>query len=68
MEMEACFSMKYLVSRIKSDDTLFGPLHRSEDGFSTLCGKALNENWFIVDNDGFGEITCKECLKRSHRD
>ena len=53
----------YTVQRIRKDDTLYGPLHGSVDAEKTICGIALNTNWYIIDNTFDGKITCKECLK-----
>jgi hypothetical protein len=55
-------SPKYTVSRCKLDDSLYGPLHGSEDGNNTICGMKLDENWWITNNTDDGVITCRRCL------
>lgn len=56
----------YTVSRCKADDTLYGPIHWSDDGELTFCDQDLSENaWFILTSDFSGEATCKKCIKRT---
>jgi hypothetical protein len=60
---------RYTVSRCRSDDTLFGPIHGGCDVggspcYETLCGQRIDDHWWIIgDMDyGHGQITCKKCL------
>lgn len=54
----------YTVRKVKEDDTLYGPSHGSVDGYTTIYGEELSENWFITNNTFDGVITCKKCLER----
>lgn len=47
----------------KTNDEKVGPLHWSDDGIKTLCGKDIDENWYILDNTFTGDATCKKCVK-----
>jgi len=51
----------YTVQKITKSDKLYGPIHGSEDGSQTLCGKSIDENWYILNNNHDGEMTCLEC-------
>jgi len=54
----------YTVYRCKSktSNDRIGPFHGSDYGEKTLCGKPIDEGWFIADNTFTGKITCKKCL------
>lgn len=59
-------SLSYTVQKITKTDKLFGPVHGAENDHETLCGKEINECWFILTNVlGEGEVTCKECKKHT---
>jgi len=47
----------------KTNDERKGPFHYSDDSIKTLCGKDIDENWYICDNTFSGTSTCKECLR-----
>ncbi len=54
----------YLVQKARmSDDRLYGPTHRSHDAKETLCHKAIDERWWVVDNSGDPGLipTCVKC-------
>jgi hypothetical protein len=53
----------YTVSRCRKDNTLYGKVHGSDDSTTTLCGLDIDSSWWVITNNGFGEITCKKCLK-----
>lgn len=53
----------YTIQRCKKDDTLYGPIHGSDNGETTLCGQDVDTNWWILNNTFDGIITCKKCLK-----
>ena len=57
------FFTLYTVCRCRKDDTLYGHIHGSKDGETTLCNQKLDENWMIINNTFDGKITCKKCLK-----
>ena len=50
-------------TKSKTDITKTGSFHFSDDGEYTLCGKLLDDNWYISDNTFSGEASCIECLK-----
>ena len=53
----------HTVQRIKSDDTLYGPVHGSHDGgHNTVCGQDINHKFWILTDNYDGEVTCKLCL------
>jgi hypothetical protein len=54
----------YTISRIRKNDTLYGPVHWSEDGDKTFCEiDTTSGNWYILTNDFSGEASCRACLK-----
>ncbi len=69
----------YTLSRChKKDDELFGSIHASEFAIDTLCGKKIDENWWVLSSPTIFEIrdsivgniqrvrksvTCKKCIK-----
>ena len=53
----------YTVQKIKKDDTFYGTIHGSDDGYETLCGQEVCYSWYILDNCFEGKKTCKKCLK-----
>lgn len=59
--------VRYVVSRCRSDDTLFGPIHCGCDVngspcYETLCGQRIDDHWWILGDRDDGQITCKKCL------
>lgn len=54
-------STVYSVRRIKRDMKAHGPHHGSRDGYSTVCGKSLDDGWYITHNNYDGPITCRAC-------
>jgi hypothetical protein len=56
---------QYTVQRARKDNTLYGPVHFSEDADTTLCGQTVDARWFILTTDGDGKATCKQCLKKA---
>ena len=59
---------RYTFSQCKGkDDTLFGAVHGSMDGQRNLCQEKelweLKGNWWCIDNDFDGKMTCKKCIK-----
>ena len=58
----------YTVSRCRSDDTLYGPVHWSADATVTFCGADLSVNsWWILSNDFSGDANCRKCRRISSR-
>ncbi len=54
---------QYSVQRAKvGSDIPFGKIHFSDDGIHTLCGKFLDEYWWILTNNHQGEATCTQCV------
>lgn len=53
----------YTVRICKSlkNDTRIGPYHYSHYATQTLCGREINERWWIENSEGKG-VTCKKCL------
>jgi hypothetical protein len=51
----------YTAGRVNSNDIPYGPVHSSDDGISTYCGKEINHLWFIFTNDYNGITTCRTC-------
>ncbi len=56
----------YAVAKCKDSDCLelSNIIHGSVWGAETICGKQLNENWYITANDATGVITCKDCIAK----
>ena len=53
----------YTVSRCRDDGTFYGPVHSSRDCDITLCGKNVDDRWWVVSNSGeLDTVTCKQCL------
>lgn len=40
-----------------------GALHYSDDAEVTLCGREVNEQWYVCDNTFTGVATCRECVR-----
>lgn len=57
----ACLYTVHRCRSLKSDERI-GALHYSDDGEATLCGKELDENWYILDNSFSGKATCRKCV------
>lgn len=57
--------MSYTVHYCKNkhDDSPRGLHHASKDAKETLCGKQIDERWYISNNTGDGKITCPRCLR-----
>ena len=53
----------YTTRRCRKNDVLYGSTHGSMNGDITLCGKNIDENWWILSNEFNGEVTCLECIK-----
>ena len=54
----------YTVSRCRSDDTLYGPIHWSADAETTFCGLDLSGHlWWVMSSNSKGYATCKNCIK-----
>ncbi|MCK5020008.1 MAG: hypothetical protein KAS32_23345 [Candidatus Peribacteraceae bacterium] len=53
----------YTAQHIRKDDVFYGPTHGSDDGDITVCQQKIDENWFIINNDSTGVISCKKCLE-----
>jgi hypothetical protein len=55
---------RYTVYKCKSmtSDEQVGSTHYSNDAESTLCGKDVNEYWYICDNRFTGVATCRKCV------
>ncbi len=59
--------IRYTVSRCRSDDTLFGPIHGGCDVngspcYETLCDQRIDDHWWIIGDKDITSITCKKCL------
>jgi len=56
----------YAVRRCRSmcNDDRYGPTHMSESCAVTLCGREIDEGWWIENQAGAG-VDCKKCLKRT---
>jgi hypothetical protein len=54
----------YSVQRCKDDDSKYGEIHFANDEFKTLCGIAINQNWWFLTNDHDGFSTCEKCNKK----
>ena len=54
---------RYTVQRISKKDKLFGKVHGSVDARETICGKEIDENWFILTADFEEGVTCEVCKK-----
>lgn len=55
--------MNYTVQRINKRDEFYGKVHGSHDANRTLCGLVVEYGWYILTNDGKGEVTCPKCCK-----
>lgn len=53
---------RYTVQRARGGDKLYGSTHASDECGLTYCGKEINFKWWILSNDGTGEVTCKTCI------
>jgi len=56
----------YQVYRCKSlkNNSKNSSVHYSKDAEKTLCGKNLNEYWYIMTNDlSINFVNCNKCLK-----
>ena len=58
----ACLYTAYRCKSLESDEQK-GASHYSDDGEYTLCGKTIDEHWYISDNTFTGEATCPECAR-----
>lgn len=58
----------YITRRVRvKTDKLYGPVHCSNDGNTTMCGEDINAKWGIQDRkhvEKIYEVTCKKCLKK----
>jgi len=53
----------YTVQACHKSGAKYGPIHGSSDCNMTLCGKGIDENWWILTTNGCGAtITCKKCV------
>ena len=57
---------EYTVQRITKADKFFGPVHGLNKGSKTLCGRQIDENWYILTVNYDGEVTCKKCLEKAN--
>ena len=48
------------------DNETYKKLHLADNN-ETLCGKELNEMWFVESSWGlsFDDVTCEKCLKKA---
>lgn len=53
----------YTMQRVRKDDSLHGPVHGAMVDSVTLCGKLVDEKWWILTNAFNGTPTCKDCLQ-----
>ena len=55
----------YAVRRCRSasNDDRYGPIHMSESGAVTLCGREVDAGWWIENQTGDG-ADCKTCLAK----
>lgn len=60
----------YIVQRCKSKEghEVYDTAHASEDGNTTLCGKMIDNMYYITNNTSDGTATCRACLKASNGD
>lgn len=56
----------YSVAKCKNSECseLSKTIHGSIKGDQTLCRQLLNEDWWILQNDFSGVITCKKCIAK----
>ena len=52
---------RYIVRKANQKDVCYGAYHASHDCDKTVCGKIIDKNWWILNNDFDGIITCKKC-------
>lgn len=52
---------QYAVQRCRKNGKVYGSLHGSDDCNYTICGVAIDENWWILSNDSSRYPTCKKC-------
>lgn len=57
---------KYTVQKITEKDKLYGDIHAMDNPCNTtVCGEPVDENWFILTNDGRMEaLTCEACKNK----
>ena len=55
---------RYVLRLGSATGKLFGASHGSMDSYKTLCGKNIDDHFWITHNAFDGNITCKECLKQ----
>jgi hypothetical protein len=55
---------KYVPKNKEKFSETFLTLHAA-DNDKTLCGKELNEMWYVISSSGLSpeDITCKKCIK-----
>jgi len=58
-------SPRYTVQRVRKDNSFYGTIHGSDDADLTYCGKEIDWRWYILNNRGTGEVTCKHCKWRT---
>lgn len=59
---QACAQYTVYRCASMSSDERVGPIHASDDGNVTLCGREADERWWISTNTGITEsVTCKKC-------
>jgi hypothetical protein len=52
---------QYTIRQITKKGKLYSSIHASADAHTTLCGHEINENWYILTNEGIGVVTCEKC-------
>jgi hypothetical protein len=52
----------YTLSKVTKSDKIVGLTHGSNNGFQTLCGEEITQNWWIYSNDHTEKPTCKKCF------
>lgn len=53
----------YTIQKCSKDSKFYGSIHGSNDAYITICGKEIDETFYILTNNYDDEITCKKCLK-----
>jgi len=58
-------SCLYTVYRCRSkiSDERVGFLHHSDNCQKTLCGKNIDDGWYVSDNTMSGTATCPACIR-----
>jgi len=58
------YTVQYITNykKLELKNSLAKTTHGSEDGEVTICGKKLDEYWYIANNTFDGKITCKKCI------